>query len=194
MIVVEGSAQLPRASSGLQDGGGGFPICSEAETTHHLRTTSYFEGPSYENASDMISALENTQYVWRWRRLSHRRPNSNSSAALKSRSRHRQQLQECKEQIEYFGQEVDILGNILEQLERFYSMEDLQCDEGVYAVTRTILDQCTTLFRELDECKRALCTQSGRCGISPLASGYSTPTSWMCTVLESRARRRICSS
>ena len=63
--------------------------------------------------------------------------------------------------IEYFGKEFGILGNILEQLERFYSREDLQCDEGVYAVTRTILDKCTTLFRELDEYKRALCTQSG---------------------------------
>ena len=67
----------------------------------------------------------------------------------------------ARKQIEYFGQEVGILGNILEQLERFYSREDLQCDEGVYVVTRTILDQCTTLFRELDEYKLALCTQSG---------------------------------
>ena len=55
VAVVEGSAQLPRASSGVQDGGAGFPICSETETTHHLRTSSYFEGPSYENASHDFS-------------------------------------------------------------------------------------------------------------------------------------------
>lgn len=65
----------------------------------------------------------------------------------------------ARKQIEYFGQEVGILGSILEQLERFYSREDLQCDEGVYAVTRTILDQCATLFRELEEYKQALHTQ-----------------------------------
>ena len=67
----------------------------------------------------------------------------------------------ARKQVEYFGQEVGILESILEQLERFYSREDLQCDEGVYAVTRTILDQCTTLFRELEEYKQALHTQSG---------------------------------
>ena len=55
VAVVEGSAQLPRASSGLQDGGAGFPICSEAETTHHLRSTSYIEGPSHENVSHDFS-------------------------------------------------------------------------------------------------------------------------------------------
>jgi hypothetical protein len=67
----------------------------------------------------------------------------------------------ARKQIEYFGQEVGILGSILEQLERFYSREDLRCDEGVCSVTRTILDQCTTLFRELEEYKQALYTQSG---------------------------------
>ena len=45
----------------------------------------------------------------------------------------------ARKQIEYFGQEVAILGSTLEQLERFYSADDLQCDAGVYAVTRDIL-------------------------------------------------------
>ena len=53
-------------------------------------------------------------------------------------------------QIESFGQEVGILGNILDQLHRLYSKDDLRSDGGVVAVIRDILDQCSGLFAELE--------------------------------------------
>ncbi|KAK0515210.1 hypothetical protein JMJ35_002589 [Cladonia borealis] len=64
-------------------------------------------------------------------------------------------------QIESFGQEVGILGKILDQLHRLYSKDDLRSDGGVIAVTVDILDQCSGLFAELETYRDTLYSRAG---------------------------------
>ena len=64
-------------------------------------------------------------------------------------------------QIESFGQEVGILGNILGQLHRLYKKGDLRSDEGVISLTADILDQCSGLFAELETYRDDLYSKTG---------------------------------
>ena len=64
-------------------------------------------------------------------------------------------------QIESFGQEVGNLGNVLGQLHRLYSKDDLRSDGGVISVTVDILDQCSGLFAELETYRDALYGRTG---------------------------------
>jgi hypothetical protein len=67
----------------------------------------------------------------------------------------------ARRQIEMFGREVGILGDILGQLYRLLGKDHLKEDAGVYSVTVTILDQCSDLFSELDVYKEALYSRPG---------------------------------
>ena len=64
-------------------------------------------------------------------------------------------------QIASFGQEVGILGQVLDQLHRLYSKDDLRSDGGVMSVTVDILDQCGGLFAELETYRDALYSRTG---------------------------------
>ena len=64
-------------------------------------------------------------------------------------------------QIESFGQEVGILGNILGQLHRLYKKDDLRSDGGVMSLTADILEQCSGLFAELETYRDSLCSTTG---------------------------------
>ena len=67
----------------------------------------------------------------------------------------------ARKQIEFFGREVGVLGNVLEQLHRLQEKDHLEADDGVHSVTMTILDQCAELFAELETYKDALYSRPG---------------------------------
>ena len=67
----------------------------------------------------------------------------------------------ARSQIESFGQEVGILGKILDQLHRLYSKDDLRSDGGVVSVTVDILDQCSGLFAQLERYRDTLYSRTG---------------------------------
>ena len=67
----------------------------------------------------------------------------------------------ARSQIESFGQEVGILGNIIDQLHRLYSKDDLSSHGGVTSVTVDILDQCSGLFAELETYRDTLYSRIG---------------------------------
>ena len=62
----------------------------------------------------------------------------------------------AKLQIESFGHEVGILGQVLDQLYRLYSKNDIRSDGGVKSVTVDILDQCSDLFADLEKYRDSL--------------------------------------
>lgn len=68
---------------------------------------------------------------------------------------------DAKKQIESFGQEVAILGNILDQLHRLLSRDNIKRDTGVHSVKLTILDQCSGSFSELDTYRDTLYSRPG---------------------------------
>ena len=82
--------------------------------------------------------------------------------------------------IESFGQEVGNLGNILGQLHRLYSKDDLRPDGGVVSVTVDILDQCSGLFIELETYRDALYSGSG----SARKITFRGKTKWVIEVKE----------
>ena len=68
---------------------------------------------------------------------------------------------DARKQIEFFGREVGVLGNVLDQLHRLHEKHHMGADDGVHSVTMTILDQCAELFAELDTYKDALYSKPG---------------------------------
>ena len=71
---------------------------------------------------------------------------------------------DARKQIESFGHEVAILGNILDQMYRLLRRDHLERDIEVYSVMATIVNQCSEFFSELDVYKDTLYSRqsSGR--------------------------------
>lgn len=63
---------------------------------------------------------------------------------------------DARKQIESFGHEVAILGNILDQMYRLLGRDHLERDIEVYSVLVTIVNQCSEFFSELDVYKDSL--------------------------------------
>ena len=78
-------------------------------------------------------------------------------------------------QIESFGQEVGILGQVLDQLHRLYSKNDIRSDGGVKSATVAILDQCIDFFTDLEKYRNALCSRTG----SVRNVGFFGKTKWV---------------
>lgn len=68
---------------------------------------------------------------------------------------------DAKKQIESFGHEVAILGNILDQMYRLLGRDHLERDAEVYSILATIVDQCGEFFSELDVYKDTLYSRQG---------------------------------
>ena len=83
-------------------------------------------------------------------------------------------------QIESFGREVGILGNVLDQLHRLHEKDHMEADDGVHSVTMTILGQCAELFSELDTYKDALYSRPG----SVRSLTFRGKTKWVFTAAE----------
>lgn len=64
-------------------------------------------------------------------------------------------------QIESFGLEVGLLGEVLDQFYRFLSREGPRIDNGAHLVTVSIVNQCTNLFSELDVYRASLYSRPG---------------------------------
>ena len=71
---------------------------------------------------------------------------------------------DARKQIESFGHEVAILGNVLDQMYRLLRRDHLERDIEVYSVMATIVNQCSEFFSELDVYKDTLYSRqsSGR--------------------------------
>lgn len=67
----------------------------------------------------------------------------------------------AKTQIESFGHEVGILGDILEQFHRLLSKAGPRIDGSAHTVTVSIVNQCTNLFSELDVYRDSLYSRPG---------------------------------
>lgn len=67
----------------------------------------------------------------------------------------------AKAQIESFGHEVGILGDILDQFHRLLSKSEPRIDGSVHSVTVRIVNQCTNLFSELDVYRDSLYSRPG---------------------------------
>lgn len=67
----------------------------------------------------------------------------------------------AKAQIESFGCEVGILGDILEQFHRLLSKAGPRIDGSAHTVTVSIVNQCTNLFSELDVYRDSLYSRPG---------------------------------
>ena len=63
---------------------------------------------------------------------------------------------DARAQIEAFGREVQMLGEILNQLQRFLKQQDHSADFEVTCVTNKVLEQCTTLFSGIDDFREKL--------------------------------------
>lgn len=68
---------------------------------------------------------------------------------------------DARKQIESFGLEVAILGNVLDQMYRLLGRDRLEQDVEVYSVMRTIVNQCGEFFSELDVYKDKLYSRQG---------------------------------
>ena len=68
---------------------------------------------------------------------------------------------DARKQIESFGHEVAILGNILDQMYRLLGTDHLERDIEVYSVMVNIVNQCSDFFSELDVYKDALYSRQG---------------------------------
>lgn len=68
---------------------------------------------------------------------------------------------DARKQIESFGHEVAILGNILDQMNRLLGRDHLERDIEVYSVMATVVDQCSEFFSELDVYKDTLYSKQG---------------------------------
>ena len=68
---------------------------------------------------------------------------------------------DARKQIESFGLEVAILGNVLDQMYRLLGRDHLEQDVEVYSVMRTIVNQCGEFFSELDVYKDKLYSRQG---------------------------------
>lgn len=67
----------------------------------------------------------------------------------------------ARKQIESFGTEVSILGNVLDQLHRLQEKDHMEADDGIQSVIMTTLGQCAELFSELETYKDALYSRPG---------------------------------
>ncbi len=86
----------------------------------------------------------------------------------------------ARKQIESFGREVGVLGNVLDQLHRLQEKDSMETDDGVHSVTMTILDQCAEFFSELDTYKDALYSSPG----SVRSLTFRGKTKWVFTAAE----------
>ena len=86
----------------------------------------------------------------------------------------------ARKQIESFGREVGILGNVLDQLHRLHEKDHMETDDEVHSVTMTILDQCAEFFSELDTYKDALYSRPG----SVRGLTFRGKTKWVFTAAE----------
>lgn len=66
------------------------------------------------------------------------------------------QYKNARVQIESFGREVSMLGKILDQLSRLLSKGASHIDIGVHLLTTEIVDECSTMFAQLDAYKNKL--------------------------------------
>ncbi|MCJ1464184.1 Adaptor for signal transduction [Pseudocyphellaria aurata] len=67
----------------------------------------------------------------------------------------------AKAQIETFGREVRVLGDILDQFHRLLSKAGSRIDGNARSVTVSIVNQCTNLFSELDIYRDSLYSRPG---------------------------------
>lgn len=67
----------------------------------------------------------------------------------------------AKAQIEGFGREVRVLGDILDQFHRIIIKAGPMIDGGARSVTASIVNQCTNLFSELDVYRNSLYSRPG---------------------------------
>ena len=58
--------------------------------------------------------------------------------------------QDARKQIDAFGKEVQVLGQVLSQLYRFLEGHLDDVDSGVLGVTKQVLEECIVLFSEVD--------------------------------------------
>ena len=86
----------------------------------------------------------------------------------------------ARKQIESFGAEVSILGNVLDQLHRLQEKDHMEADDGIQSVIMTILGQCAELFSELDTYKDALYSRPG----SVRNLTFRGKTKWVFTAAE----------
>lgn len=68
---------------------------------------------------------------------------------------------DAKKQIESFGHEVAILGNILDQMYRLLGRDHLERDIEIYSVLVTIVNQCSEFFSELNVYRDTLYSRQG---------------------------------
>lgn len=66
------------------------------------------------------------------------------------------QYKNARVQIESFGREVSMLGKILDQLSRLLSKGASHIDIGVHLLTTEIVDECSSMFAQLDAYKNKL--------------------------------------
>ena len=86
----------------------------------------------------------------------------------------------ARKQVESFGREVGVLGNVLDQLHRLQEKDYMEADDGIRSVTMTILGQCTELFSELNTYKDALYSRPG----SVRGLTFRGQTKWVFTAVE----------
>ena len=86
----------------------------------------------------------------------------------------------ARKQVESFGREVGVLGNVLNQLHRLQEKDYMETDDGIRSVTMTILGQCAELFSELDTYKDALYSRPG----SVRGLTFRGQTKWVFTSVE----------
>ena len=86
----------------------------------------------------------------------------------------------ARKQIESFGREVGVLGNVLNQLHRLQEKDYMEADDGIRSVIMTILGQCAELFTELDTYKDALYSRPG----SVRGLTFRGQTKWVFTAVE----------
>ena len=86
----------------------------------------------------------------------------------------------ARKQVESFGREVGVLGNVLNQLHRLQEKDYMETDDGIRSVTMTILGQCAELFSELDTYKDALYSRPG----SVRGLTFRGQTKWVFTAVE----------
>lgn len=84
------------------------------------------------------------------------------------------QYKNARVQIESFGREVSILGKILDQLSRLLSQGASHIDIGVHLLTTEIVDECNSMFGQLDVYKDKLCGNSA--ALNPTLRGK---TKWV---------------
>ena len=91
---------------------------------------------------------------------------------------------DAKEQIQAFGREVSILGELLDQLHRRLSNPSWTVEEYVKLLTDQIIDECINIFTQLDTFKKNLYAKPANLELPRVSLKGSTKWVFKSTELE----------